>query len=575
MANIDGTCGPNDSGATGIAKRASPGNAGKVMCSCIINGNKPIYKRRLQDVYLAMTSGTLGIMPQDVKNQISFVPGLPGLFLTPKVVPYDNYIIVPKPTADTTKDVSVLDLSDFEFPTTHFSPPSDNELVIEGNTGKINSFKALHYMWVSDGSIFSNYNILPSECTRELSFNDLVKSIKYNFSPRWEYLDLTESVNSTKITSTSGDTRPRKNKPSQNANSPGDVNSFLNNPNFTTTSDFDQNFVVGRNGDITVYKNLPPGIHWRVVKKEPLFQGEDFCVTFYKTSERDDIHDLKNNRFTLRKEFKPIDIYGFKERNGVTTTDLFLPGQPSIVPLDNNGNPIEQSVSSYDFARQSYYIIEIGALGGGGGTETKSTSSGKKQVSARGDVNDHHYFIIIADNANPKFIHVGRPWRLVTKQEGSTQDNTDNTNNTEGQNDCFPDSSGSQDQNSQSPSSSVTIQKSTEDIAIELSEYPILGKQLMKNKELQIQVRQHLGNIVVTFNNDYNNPWVIERREMTTKQIDPGKTDVLSEEDFEHVRVPMIIPAAPISLMGGNRKSAFSFSPCNILVFQMFHCVKI
>jgi hypothetical protein len=580
-------CGGNEITPTGVARKATPGNAGKVMCSCVINGNKPIYKRRLQDQHLAISSGTIALLPQSVRDKLAYVPGLPGVFLTPKVEEYHNYIIADKKTSSNedveskapSLETDNLNINKYEFYSPWAFTEDNKDVTVNGFKGTVNHARARHHLWLADGSIFSNFNATPSEIARGVStISDFVPDlaaatpvpaspaqsgltaakIQMLFAPFWGYLKNNDSINSK---ATQG-TTSHKMKPYSYKNHHGNVVSLINEAILTDPGGVAREF---RPGDATTqdgktvyttFHNIAPGIHWRVVKKEPLFQGEDFSITFYRgATDNDTPSKLGNARFFLRKEFSPIDVYAYEvENSGTIQRSIINP----ILPFELSGDAVETAISALDFARQAYYIIELGVLGGGGGTPIKTTGGTRKQdVRARGDVNDHRYFIIIAENDQPKFVHVGRPYILNRKQEGGGSGEQPG-GGSQGQDDCFPDSSS---QGSQSPSETVTLEKPDHDIAVTLSTFPMSGKELMRQPVLQVMVRQHLGNLVIVFNGDFSNPWVIERQELTTKKIDPLKRDVLGVEDFEKLRVPMIIPAAPIAIMGGNRQAAFSFSP--------------
>jgi hypothetical protein len=73
---------------------------------------------------------------------------------------------------------------------------------------------------------------------------------------------------------------------------------------------------------------------------------------------------------------------------------------------------------------------------------------------------------------------------------------------------------------------------------------------LLRQEKLKVSIRQHAGNIVVTFSGYENNPWVISR-----KDIDLSSTPInvpISESQVNYKTVQMLIPFGRIAIMEGN-----------------------
>lgn len=143
-------------------------------------------------------------------------------------------------------------------------------------------------------------------------------------------------------------------------------------------------------------KNITAGIHWRVVKKTPLFKGEDFFIEFNTGAIARDFQNVKSKKF-VNSDYNFLDsVQSLKGSMEV------MPANAGVVSYemgrDENGNPnggwkkIPESTQYLDLNRQSYYVIEIGTDNG---------------VPTR-------YFIILTQKSKPYFVKVidGRSYFL-------------------------------------------------------------------------------------------------------------------------------------------------------------------
>jgi hypothetical protein len=220
-----------------------------------------------------------------------------------------------------------------------------------------------------------------------------------------------------------------------------------------------------------------------------LFQGEDFFVEFRR---RAYTPDALNSKDKLMSQYRYLD--SSLNPSGGT---VFNAG---VVDVDKDNQIVEESRPTFDFNAQPYYIIEIGS-----GT------------------NDH-YFIILAQNAKPRLVHVA--------------DNVPVVNIT----------------------TTLTVAQPLFECSRTLGIYnEVSSKDLMDKDVMRIQVRQHLGALVITFAGYEGKPWVISRTDPV--EINGQQGTGSAPADYKEEVIPMLIAAAPVSLYAGNLKVAWSFGP--------------
>lgn len=251
-------------------------------------------------------------------------------------------------------------------------------------------------------------------------------------------------------------------------------------------------------------------IHWRLVKKTPLFRGEDFFVTFYKKASRPTIDksDKKNGNSqggsglhsfsNLNPFYNTLDVTkygsGYNVKGNVFKNEENKRGKYEkrinegvlSLPLSNNSNDLDDALQPFYFYNQPYYIIEMGYL------------------SEKGN-----YFIIITEKNNPVFVMVQKLGNGYV-------------------------------------SSLLSVCKS------------VNGKQLIDSNLFTVTVRNHLGKIVVVFNNDQgtSDPWVISRAD-----IEPYYNNLTQEVDYKYVNKEIYVPRGLMTIWGGNIRCGFSFGP--------------
>ena len=240
-------------------------------------------------------------------------------------------------------------------------------------------------------------------------------------------------------------------------------------------------------------------VHWLVEKAEPLFNMEDFFVEFSLGAYRPDIVENKDQ---FLQDFYFID----PERPGQIVDGRMVLENGIIADFTQNSNGLD-TVTKIDLRKQPYYVIEIGK-----------------------DNADHHYVIVLPYNGFPIFGHVGKVAIPVPSQ------GTDQT-----------------------PAILINPAHLDREIGYKLSTHNVSCKELMDNPTLRITVRNHLGTIVVYFNDDYSNPWVIRRSDYDYAAWQSNQSANIG--DFKSKNVYMTIPAGRLRIASGNILSGFTFGP--------------
>jgi len=214
------------------------------------------------------------------------------------------------------------------------------------------------------------------------------------------------------------------------------------------------------------------GVHWKIMKRNSIFRGEDFFIKFRKAAFSTDIANREGSAAFLSAE-KDDKLYRCLD---VTNTDMC---NAAIVEYDAEGNianPASQEL--FDLTRQPYIIIEM-----------------RKETAP-----SWAYFILLTHKNKPRFIKVidGKSY-FVSEYGGK------------------------------------------------------LTSKLWQSGSLKMAVRNHLGKIIITFNDDYDSPWVIENQLIKAE----------CGTSFEGQIPPKLfcVPRCNLTIWGGNLVMGFTFSP--------------
>jgi hypothetical protein len=499
---------------TGTFKDGCPGNAGIVNCKCEIYANKPIFGVRQQDQEFIISHETLSVLPEELHDKLSSIPNVDGVFLREIHNYRSNYLGFFKygvdfgePTVAEFLYPNIVPLRKIEFLPMITRVVRGVPIFSEGVPD--DKKEAPHQTWFAEGSIFStNYQMRPSEYYQ--SSENIHDKIQRRFHPLWRY-DVFVAPPSISVTNgTISSDGTYKFCPYQFANATESPVTLLTR----------EEYIGGRgrytSGD-NIYRGINPGIHWSVHKRTPLFQGQDFWVEFKMGTSEPNILDHGNAIFNLDFNYRQLDVHAEPiDGNGVVING-------GVVELDENLKVTDKSKELYDFARQSYFMINIGPYHP-----------------------EHNYIIIIPEKDYPIFLHVGDVITLVPQKRDPAIE-TEETGTIPSEN-VRP--------------ASVIPKRALQRISRRLSSWKVAkGKTLMEDKSgIRVTVRNHMGSIIVTFAGYEDKPWVIDRFDYVEKEeLEEGEE--LTEDNIQMQRTPMIIPAAKISLHGGNRQASFQFCP--------------
>jgi hypothetical protein len=419
---------------------------------CMIWEPQPVCARLEQNESFPLSSETIKSLPDYIKNKLSATDGLQGVWIKEKIVYNSNFLTIKNQLIEPYRD-DMQAYFDINQTTGEFAAKKD---------------WVPHHMWRLEGSLFDNETISPLELLQRSDRAQNPKFSKWNH----EVVSVPRDAKVVEAPATSDTIKELDQTqvfmPSQGAASQA-----------------------SRWADDGDSGQKPKGIHWKVTKQTPLFQGEDFWVEFRRRAVSGDTRDANE---PLAAQYYYLD-------------SLYVPGvyptNAGVVDLDDAGNIVEESRQTMNFNSQPYYIIEMG----------KGTK--------------HHYFIILAENARPRFVHVADdiPVIIVDPELGMK----------------------------------VEVPPALECSRV-LSVYDkVSSKELMAKDVLRVQVRQHMGYIIVTFAGYEGTPWIIGREDPV--QISGSEEWATNPQDYVGQRKAMVIPKAPISLYGGNLKVAWSFGP--------------
>lgn len=293
----------------------------------------------------------------------------------------------------------------------------------------------------------------------------------------------------------------------------------------------------GSTGSTTTTENdgQPRAIHWLVEKAQPLFNKQDFWVEFIRQAYAPDISPtnipiaMVPGSFRVEDgkphwtpdpshEYKYIDPTYPPEPGTEETENRPLIVNECVAEIGTDGNPILDANSTVSISRQPYYMVEVG----------------------HSDEN-HRYIILLAYNSYPIFVHIGK-FGTISFGTGGTDS-----------------SGGSCDGGFECSITEATplVIKPTTPISRRLSVYDRTCKELMDQETLRITVRNHLGSIIIYFNDDVSRPWIINRTDLDVDAVSPQA----SIGDMPRKSVDMRVPEGPIRIGAGNILCGFMYGP--------------
>lgn len=240
---------------------------------------------------------------------------------------------------------------------------------------------------------------------------------------------------------------------------------------------------------------LGRGIHWKIDKATTLFRGEDFFITFKKnTTATDAVNNGPANSANQPSDFDPSNAQSFI--GGENNPYYYLD-----VTYDSEANPpANQAVVAYKNTEEGYEKVEDSA----------------KYFYLP---NQPYYIIEMGPNDNGDIIFIiicsKAPPTCVLMKMNNGVPTTYNL--------------GSYGEKN--------------------------GAHYINQREFTVTVRNHLGNLVVYFNGNTSNPWIIQPPDARAVNKENTSTDNVKNTNL------LIVPRGRLSIWGGNIASSFCFSP--------------
>ena len=262
---------------------------------------------------------------------------------------------------------------------------------------------------------------------------------------------------------------------------------------------------------VQITKHSPNNnVHWTLQKWTPVWQGQDFFVSVKLGDKKtDDAKDDGNQTpLSMPEPYTPFLQYNLEKGTyfpGITNQAFHIPPQKAIPGSGRTQSDLDTEAKKkarevYDWRYKTYILIEIGYLDP-----------------------IHNYFIELVKGRNPRLLHLGEEWDNSSRLElGVSVDPS-------------------------LPDAGFEFLKKCREISL----YPNFKcDQLFNQSDFRVFVRNHLGNLVITFNGYENDPWIITRFDNDPRHI-----------NFTKQHVPMVVPSAPLRIHGGNISCAINFSP--------------
>lgn len=328
-------------------------NSGHVQVKCFINNVCPFHKTPHKEDSIVFNFDTmkeiLGSMPQSVVTNLSLSEDLEGIFFKPRKVYRHNYISKSIKTKDLASPVDPL--ADVKVRTENY----DNYYKDIGNLTGVGADQTRYkkeHDWIIVDSVFESTacpglfeGVVIDECTDVAQWeytNQAVsesgvtdQDLSYDYYTDW-YTKYTASL-------TVEDGKP-----------------ILKNGEVLRISKYEAQMpILARTFDSSGH-----GIHWKLMKRTPVFQGTDFFIRFYKRARnpvRNKVSDSKGAGVEFRDKFySPLDYTSDNEVAFAAQLNDDVPKK--LRKWDNEAvRPVEESKDSskYDFFTQAYYIIEL------------------------------------------------------------------------------------------------------------------------------------------------------------------------------------------------------------------------
>jgi hypothetical protein len=473
----------NDGDASGYGRAI---NSGKVEVKCFINNICPFYKTPFKEDSIIFNSMTykelVGDMDNKISNTLQTTPLMEGIHFIPRMVFRHNYIYqYVQPETLSVSGLTAPKYPSYEFMLDYFDDyfqdiSYDNKAPTV--TGSDQTRYKKEQSWVIMPSVF-----FANQC-------DFSAVQECNINAIWTYFDETEGESQISLIDISYDYNKEYYEAWKDSfDSDGNLKEKVNRIK-------PYNIQMPMQTNVHNIDNYE-GVHWRLDKRTPLFQGEDFFIRFYKQASESvvNVNQRAPKRFT-DTDYAPLDAL-LED----SLAQLNILGSNHEVYINNavrgaTGETEEETITNmkvYELYTQAYYVIELG----------KGTS-------------DTNYFIVITERGYPMFVHFARDQanKKYSKKFGEVFEGV---------------------------SGKTLISAKGFDIIVRNH----LGK-------LVIQFKGPFAEVA---------PWIIDRSDLVVEDDNSREQEDKVKPVLTEKVGKLIVPRGRMSLWGGNLKSSFIFGP--------------
>jgi hypothetical protein len=333
-------------------------HAGVVQLRCFINNVCPFTKSPYEDNGFFFSPRTLDKISKELRDGsgLTYTDGLDGLYFIPKYVYRNNYIFEPDFAAMSGEGLTTEIIQGDWF--NYHKEVEDPHLVEGARETRYLSEQA----WAVQPSVFDGRTGLTEgspECVEKT---------------KWKY----ESKNLTESQATDTDIAYDYKQGYYNRNVSG--------PAVTVDKTSSLKYKIQVPVQTSVYNDATnEPVHWRLMKKTPLYQGEDFFIRFFKEAKKTTVNTTGTNRVSFLDP--NYDLLDFTSTSNVDVDGVRIPINRAVEGEQIIEGEEFSSAPKWDLYNQAYYVIELG-------------------YGARGE----NYFILLTERNYPVFIMRDPHW---------------------------------------------------------------------------------------------------------------------------------------------------------------------
>ena len=315
-------------------------NSGHVQLKCYINNVCPFYKTPRKEDSIVFNSDTYEelkrSLPNIVTSAITTTPGVEGLHFKHRKVFRHNYINKPKTDITIAEDV----VTQFKNFSNYYQ-----DISVTGKPSVIGADKTLYkqdHDWAIIDSVFDNKSCSGGEVE------------ECGIKAHWSYWNKDVPVNKYRERDIELDYEPGYWQAYRDSLEYDSIKEayFVKDGEPIRIEKFNVQMPV----QTRTHDENANGIHWKVVKRTPVYQGADFFVRFYKMAQDPVRYTTQLGNVPFNNDFyRPLD-HTYTKTVIVDPIGNFERYANEAVRIPAN---VGDDVNLYDFYTQAYYIIEM------------------------------------------------------------------------------------------------------------------------------------------------------------------------------------------------------------------------